>query len=107
MSTIFVLLLHQKLYKHDVDHLRHIQTIINQINDEQIEFEMQDLNIAAIIREPFRNNFDDVETAVNDDLARYSNYFEGFGQFVTVQQIPHFASDEYETAMQQSTKNRA
>eukprot|EP01083_Nonionella_stella_P020794 57693_1 len=97
LSSQTFLFVHQRLYRHDIDHIRHIHTIIDQMNTEGLEFNLNDLNLGAVIREPFECV--DLETTISDDLAQYSHYFEGFERFRTVQEIPHFDDKNYDTTI--------
>eukprot|EP01083_Nonionella_stella_P168326 567963_1 len=93
LSSQTFLFVHQRLYRHDIDHIRHIHTIIDQMNTEGLDTNLNDLNLGVIIREPFE--YVDLEKTINDDLAQYSHYFEGFDKFITVQEITHFDDDNY------------
>lgn len=104
VSSQTFLFLHEKLYKHDVDQIRHIQRIIKKINSEGFEFHLNDINLGAIIREPFDNEFNNVETGVNKDLSRYIHYFDGFNTFSTVQTLTHFKNKDYDKSIENIVK---
>eukprot|EP01083_Nonionella_stella_P032178 88088_1 len=74
-SQTFVFL-HEKLYKHDVDQIHQLKTIINQILDDEtidetIDIDMTDIILGAIIREPLSHKHSDIARAVNADLSLY------------------------------------
>eukprot|EP01084_Bolivina_argentea_P249968 418620_1 len=52
LSSQTFLFLHRKLYKHDFDHIYHINTIISKMNSENIDFSINDINLGVLIREP-------------------------------------------------------
>eukprot|EP01083_Nonionella_stella_P020796 57695_1 len=103
ISSQTFLFLHQKLYKYDVDQLRHIHTIIDQMNTEGLGFNLNDLNLGAMVREPFKHH-DDLPKTVNKDLSSYSGYFQGFDEFMTVQEIAHFDDDNYNKSIENIIK---
>eukprot|EP01083_Nonionella_stella_P177117 621633_1 len=105
ISTQTYLFLHQKLYKHDIDQIRYISSFVHEMNEDKLAFEMSDINLGAIIREPFNNEFNNVEKAVNDDLSLYTHYFVGFEQFTVVKSIPnHHEHSQYDKSMQDIAK---
>eukprot|EP01084_Bolivina_argentea_P278609 476035_1 len=89
LSSKTFLFLKEKLYKHDVVHIKHIQTFIEKINRENIQFDINDINLGAIIREPFESKIwgNNVEGLVNHELSSYDLSFTKFNSVLKVTNI--------------------
>eukprot|EP01083_Nonionella_stella_P014662 41168_1 len=85
LSSQTYLFLHHKLYKHDVDHIHYIQTVISKMNSEHMNFKIDDLNLGVLIREPLK--VDNLDTKINSDLNKYFTK-DNFNTFTSVHAIP-------------------
>eukprot|EP01084_Bolivina_argentea_P112747 201048_1 len=102
LSSQTFLFLHEKLYKHDIEHINHIQTFIHKMNDENIDFNINDINLGVIIRTPRPSKFGSIEQTVNNDLSRY--FGAGLSKFTSVQQITDLDDEHYHQSIENIIK---
>eukprot|EP01084_Bolivina_argentea_P205539 351107_1 len=94
LSQQTFLFLHRKLYKHDFDHIYHIQSVISKMNAENIDFNIADINLGVLIREPGRIT-DNLQNKINADLRKYFTTNE-LNKFESVHEIPNFHTNKQE-----------